>query len=40
MSVLSIGTMTIGGRDRFQHMGNLGVDDTDADARHLLPTPA
>ena len=24
MSVLSFGTMTIGGRDRFQHMGNLG----------------
>ena len=28
MSVLSFGTMTIGGRDRFQHMGNLGVEDT------------
>lgn len=28
MSVLSFGTMTIGGRDRFQHMGNLGVDET------------
>jgi len=24
MSALSFGTMTIGGRDRFQHMGNLG----------------
>jgi aryl-alcohol dehydrogenase-like predicted oxidoreductase len=28
VSVLSFGTMTVGGRDRFQHMGNLGVDDT------------
>ena len=28
MSVLSFGTMTIGGRDRFQHMGNLGVTET------------
>jgi aryl-alcohol dehydrogenase-like predicted oxidoreductase len=28
MSVLSFGTMTIGGRDRFQHMGNLGVEET------------
>src|SRR4029450_4693240 len=28
MSVLSFGTMTIGGRDRFQHMGNLGVAET------------
>ncbi len=28
VSVLSMGTMTIGGRDRFQHMGSLGVDDT------------
>jgi aryl-alcohol dehydrogenase-like predicted oxidoreductase len=28
VSVLSFGTMTIGGRDRFQHMGNLGVDET------------
>jgi aryl-alcohol dehydrogenase-like predicted oxidoreductase len=28
MSVLSFGTMTIGGRDRFAHMGTLGVDDT------------
>ena len=28
MSVLSLGTMTIGGRDRFAKMGNLGVDDT------------
>ena len=28
MSVLSFGTMTIGGRDRFQHMGNLGVIET------------
>ena len=27
MSVLSFGTMTIGGRDRFQHMGNLGVQE-------------
>lgn len=27
-SVLSFGTMTIGGRDRFQHMGNLGVQET------------
>lgn len=28
VSVLSLGTMTIGGRDRFGHMGNLGVDET------------
>lgn len=28
VSVLSFGTMTIGGRDRFRHMGNLGVDET------------
>jgi aryl-alcohol dehydrogenase-like predicted oxidoreductase len=28
MSVLSFGTMTIGGRDRFQHMGNLDVAGT------------
>jgi aryl-alcohol dehydrogenase-like predicted oxidoreductase len=28
MSVLSLGTMTIGGRDRFQHMGTLGVTET------------
>ena len=28
VSVLSFGTMTIGGRDRFQHMGNLGVAET------------
>jgi aryl-alcohol dehydrogenase-like predicted oxidoreductase len=28
MSVLSFGTMTIGGRDRFGKMGNLGVADT------------
>ncbi|MGH9374116.1 MAG: aldo/keto reductase [Vicinamibacterales bacterium] len=28
VSVLSFGTMTIGGRDRFQHMGNLGVQET------------
>ena len=28
VSVLSFGTMTIGGRDRFGKMGNLGVDDT------------
>lgn len=28
MSVLSFGTMTVGGRDRFQHMGNLGVPET------------
>jgi aryl-alcohol dehydrogenase-like predicted oxidoreductase len=27
-SVLSFGTMTIGGRERFQHMGNLGVQET------------
>jgi aryl-alcohol dehydrogenase-like predicted oxidoreductase len=32
MSVLSFGTMTIGGRDRFQHMGNLGV----AEASRML----
>lgn len=28
VSVLSFGTMTIGGRDRFQHMGSLGIDET------------
>ena len=28
VSVLSFGTMTIGGRDRFAKMGNLGLDDT------------
>jgi aryl-alcohol dehydrogenase-like predicted oxidoreductase len=28
VSALSFGTMTIGGRDRFQHMGSLGVTDT------------
>src|SRR6476661_2851962 len=28
VSALSFGTMTIGGRDRFSKMGNLGVDDT------------
>jgi aryl-alcohol dehydrogenase-like predicted oxidoreductase len=28
VSVLTFGTMTIGGRDRFGKMGNLGVDDT------------
>ena len=28
LSVLSFGTMTVGGRDRFQHMGNLGVAET------------
>jgi aryl-alcohol dehydrogenase-like predicted oxidoreductase len=28
VSVLSLGTMTIGGRDRFAKMGNLGVADT------------
>ncbi len=28
VSVLSLGTMTIGGRDRFGKMGNLGVSDT------------
>jgi aryl-alcohol dehydrogenase-like predicted oxidoreductase len=27
VSVLSFGTMTVGGRDRFQNMGNLGVDE-------------
>jgi aryl-alcohol dehydrogenase-like predicted oxidoreductase len=32
MSVLSLGTMTFGGRDRFGKMGNLGVDD----ARKML----
>ena len=30
VSVLSFGTMTIGGRDRFGKMGNLDVDDTSA----------
>ncbi len=28
VSVLSFGTMTVGGKDRFGKMGNLGVDDT------------
>jgi aryl-alcohol dehydrogenase-like predicted oxidoreductase len=28
VSVLSFGTMTIGGRDRFRHMGSLGVSET------------
>ena len=28
VSALSFGTMTIGGRDRFAHMGALGVDET------------
>jgi len=28
VSVLSFGTMTIGGRDRFRHMGNLGVQES------------
>ena len=28
VSVLSFGTMTIGGRDRFGKMGNLGVAET------------
>jgi aryl-alcohol dehydrogenase-like predicted oxidoreductase len=28
VSVLTFGTMTIGGRDRYSKMGNLGVDDT------------
>src|SRR5688572_18752441 len=28
VSVLSFGTMTVGGRDRFGKMGNLGVSDT------------
>ena len=28
VSVLSFGTMTIGGRDRFGKMGNLGVPET------------
>ena len=28
VSVLSFGTMTVGGRDRFGKMGNLGVADT------------
>jgi aryl-alcohol dehydrogenase-like predicted oxidoreductase len=28
VSVLSFGTMTVGGRDRFSKMGNLGVPDT------------
>lgn len=32
MSVLSLGTMTFGGRERFGKMGNLGVDD----ARKML----
>lgn len=27
VSVLSLGTMTVGGRDRFQHMGSLGVPE-------------
>src|ERR1051325_6589461 len=29
VSTLSFGTMTIGGKDRFQHMGSLGVAETD-----------
>ncbi len=28
VSVLTFGTMTVGGRDRFSKMGNLGVDET------------
>src|SRR5215216_3525447 len=28
VSVLSFGTMTVGGRHRFRHMGNLGVPET------------
>jgi aryl-alcohol dehydrogenase-like predicted oxidoreductase len=28
VSVLSFGTMTVGGKDRFSKMGNLGVEDT------------
>lgn len=28
VSVLSFGTMTVGGRERFQYMGNLGVGET------------
>src|SRR5687767_1818619 len=32
VSVLSFGTMTIGGRDRFQYMGNLGA----AEASRML----
>jgi aryl-alcohol dehydrogenase-like predicted oxidoreductase len=28
VSVLSLGTMTIGGRDRFRHMGDLGVQES------------
>ena len=28
MSVLSFGTMTVGGQDRFAKMGNLGVKET------------
>jgi aryl-alcohol dehydrogenase-like predicted oxidoreductase len=28
VSVLTFGTMTVGGRDRFRHMGNLGVAET------------
>ena len=28
VSALGFGTMTIGGRDRFAHMGNLGIDET------------
>ena len=28
VSAFSFGTMTIGGRDRFQHMGNLGPEET------------
>ena len=33
VSVLSFGSMTIGGRDRFGKMGNLGVADRSAGAR-------
>jgi aryl-alcohol dehydrogenase-like predicted oxidoreductase len=28
VSVLSFGTMTVGGKDRYAHIGNLGVDET------------
>ena len=30
VSVLSFGTMTVGGKDRFGKMGNLGVAETEA----------
>ena len=40
VSALSFGTMTIGGRDRFAKMGNLGVDETVAHPRHPAATPA